>query len=130
MRDGLQPGLPTVETELLPNTEYEVRATIWNNSYEAPVVGKGDCWVYDSLHDGWNEIHAIHACQRIGEFDPAADWPPEMSTTAGVQQLVDEWCRSIAEAEEAEEDGSREDPVNQWEVHPLIDGCKPPVIIE
>ena len=93
------------------------------------VVLKGD-WVYDSLHDGWNEIHAIHACQRIGEIDPAADWPPEMSTTVGVQQLVDEWCRSIADAEEAEEDGSRDDPVNHWEVHPLIDGCKPPVIIE
>jgi hypothetical protein len=32
-------GVPVVETELLPNTEYEVGATIWNNSYEAPVVG-------------------------------------------------------------------------------------------
>ena len=35
----LRNGVPAVETELLPNTEYEVRATIWNNSYEAPVVG-------------------------------------------------------------------------------------------
>jgi hypothetical protein len=32
-------GVPVVETELLPSTEYEVGATIWNNSYEAPVVG-------------------------------------------------------------------------------------------
>lgn len=93
------------------------------------VVLKGD-WVYDSLHNGWNEIHAIHACQRIDELDPAADWPPELSTTAGVEQLLDEWCRSIADAEDAEEDGSRDDPANQWEVHPLIDGCRPPIIIE
>lgn len=32
-------GVPVAESELLPSTEYEVRATIWNNSYEAPVVG-------------------------------------------------------------------------------------------
>ena len=94
------------------------------------VVLKGD-WVYDSLHDGWNEMHAIHACQRIDELDPSApDWPPHLSTTAGVQQLVDEWCLGIADAEDAEDGGSRDDPANQWEVHPLIDGCKPPVIIE
>jgi hypothetical protein len=93
------------------------------------VVLKGD-WVYDSLHDGWNEIHAIHACQRIGEIDPAADWPPELSTTAAVEQLLKEWCGSIADAEDAEDGGSRDDPANQWEVHPVIDGCRPPVIVE
>jgi hypothetical protein len=93
------------------------------------VVIKGD-WVYDSLHDGWNEIHAIHACQRIGEIDPTADWPPELSTTAAVEPLLKEWCESIAEAEDAEAGGSRDDPANQWEVHPIIDGCKPPVIVE
>ena len=32
-------GVPVVETELLPNTEYTIRSVIWNNSYEAPVVG-------------------------------------------------------------------------------------------
>jgi hypothetical protein len=32
-------GAPAVETALLPNTDYEIQATIWNNSYEAPVVG-------------------------------------------------------------------------------------------
>lgn len=35
----LRNGAPVTETQLLPNTEYTVRATIWNNSYEAPVVG-------------------------------------------------------------------------------------------
>ena len=32
-------GVPVVESEVLANTEYEIGATIWNNSYEAPVVG-------------------------------------------------------------------------------------------
>ena len=34
-RNGIQVG----EGDLLPNTEYEIRATIWNNSYDAPIVG-------------------------------------------------------------------------------------------
>lgn len=34
----LRNGVPVVETELLPNTEYTIRANIWNNSYEATVV--------------------------------------------------------------------------------------------
>lgn len=35
----LRNGVPVPEWELLPNTLYEIDATIWNNSYEAPVVG-------------------------------------------------------------------------------------------
>jgi hypothetical protein len=32
-------GVLADENDLLPNTDYEINATIWNNSYEAPVVG-------------------------------------------------------------------------------------------
>lgn len=32
-------GVVVSETSLLPNTEYEIDATIWNNSFGAPVVG-------------------------------------------------------------------------------------------
>lgn len=32
-------GVPVVETALLPNTDYDIEATVWNNSYDAPVVG-------------------------------------------------------------------------------------------
>ena len=35
----LRNGVIVSEGDLLPNTEYEVRATIWNNSFDAPVVG-------------------------------------------------------------------------------------------
>jgi hypothetical protein len=35
----LRNGVVVSEGDLLPNTEYEVRATIWNNSFDAPVVG-------------------------------------------------------------------------------------------
>jgi hypothetical protein len=32
-------GVIVAENDLLPNTDYEIGATIWNNSYEAPCVG-------------------------------------------------------------------------------------------
>lgn len=32
-------GVQVSEGDLLPSTEYEIRATIWNNSYDAPIVG-------------------------------------------------------------------------------------------
>jgi hypothetical protein len=35
----LRNGVPVVGNEVLPSTEYTIRAVIWNNSYEAPVVG-------------------------------------------------------------------------------------------
>ena len=37
--DILLNGVPVNEHELLPSTEYEVRARIWNNAYDAPVFG-------------------------------------------------------------------------------------------
>jgi hypothetical protein len=32
-------GIVVPEGELLPNTEYEIDATVWNNSFDAPAVG-------------------------------------------------------------------------------------------
>lgn len=37
----LRNSTPVPEGELLPNTDYEIEATIWNNSYDAPAVGLG-----------------------------------------------------------------------------------------
>jgi hypothetical protein len=35
----LRNGVIVSEGDLLPNTEYEIRATVWNNSFDAPIVG-------------------------------------------------------------------------------------------
>jgi hypothetical protein len=112
------------------------------------VVVKGR-WIYDSLHTGWNEIHGVHACQIIcpkmevlrdtlpngepganREFGP---WPSSLPNAAGldlgldtperVKAAVDYWCALIGTAQEAEDCGSREDPKNNWILHPLVDGC-------
>jgi hypothetical protein len=92
--------------------------------------------VYDSLHDGWNEIHAIHACQKIGRFDPdhPTQWPAlfngmPINTPDAVRAARDYWCDAIGKAEEAEDGGSRDDPAQNWVVHPLVDGCSIPIIL-
>ncbi|MGA8029501.1 MAG: hypothetical protein WB992_20355 [Bryobacteraceae bacterium] len=103
-------------------------------------LGAGDLvviqgrWIYDSLHDGWNEIHAIHACQKIGSKDPQGAWPvlsdgTDLGDPASVSAAVDHWCKILAGATGAEEGGNRTDPANQWIVHPLLDGCQSDVIV-
>lgn len=74
-------------------------------------------WVYDSLHDGWNEIHPILQAQRIGTW--SGSWGVD---AAGWRNG---WCRALATAADpltVEQQGRDE---NQWVVHPSVDGCKP-----
>ncbi len=86
-------------------------------------------WIYDSLHDGWNEIHAIHACQKIWMKDPGGPWPvlpdgTDLADPASVSSAIQKWCDTLKGATGAETGGNRTDPPNQWIVHPLLDGCQ------
>lgn len=104
------------------------------------VVMKGD-WVYDSLHNGWNEIHAIHACQIIGEMTDGITWPSKIDAPEGftdeigldtlekVKVAIGAWCLAIQQAEDAEGGGNRADPAQNWVVHPLVDGCRRDIIL-
>jgi hypothetical protein len=88
------------------------------------VVVKG-AWVYDSQHRGWNEIHPIKYCQRIGTYE--GNW-------AGydVRVLRDHWCDAINRSDTPAMIANQARPENQWTVHPALDGClpanEPPVI--
>ena len=97
-------------------------------------------WIYDSGHDGWNEIHPVTACQVIGRLtdegwagfkytDKATNLEFTLDTVDNVVTFREFWCEMLKGAQEAEEDGNRDDPKNEWVIHPLIDGCKPPPII-
>jgi hypothetical protein len=80
------------------------------------LVIKGD-WIYDSFHDGWNEIHPILQAQRIGTWSGAWGFDARLARDA--------WCEAL---DDADSTGTRNDqlkPENQWEVHPVVDGCKP-----
>jgi hypothetical protein len=93
------------------------------------VIIKGD-WIYDSLHVGWNEFHAVHDCQIIQRnVDLANGWPADigmglgLDTAPKVQAAVDFWCNSLDQATIAQVNGNRDDPSQNWVIHPAIDGC-------
>jgi hypothetical protein len=103
-------------------------------------LGPGDIvviqgrWIYDSLHDGWNEIHAIHACRKIGFKELDAPWPvlddgTDLGDPAAVSAAIDIWCKKFAGSTGAEDGGNKTDPPNRWIVHPLLDGCDSGVIV-
>ncbi len=77
-------------------------------------------WVYDSAHEGWNEIHPIKHCQRIADLSGVlTGWP------ADIEQRVKQWCGAVDEAIGTSGSGLQGRPQNQWEVHPEVDGCTP-----
>jgi hypothetical protein len=104
-------------------------------------LGEGDIvviqgrWIYDALHIGWNEIHAIHACQRLTTKLLTDSWPVlsgiyDLSDTGDVTKLMSKWCDILKQSTDAEEGGNRTDPANHWIVHPLLDGCDSgPIIV-
>jgi hypothetical protein len=99
------------------------------------VIIKGD-WIYDSLHVGWNEFHAVHDCQKILEkVSVDGVWPSDigmglgLETPARIQEAVDFWCNALNEKTTAQENGSMDDPSLNWVVHPAIDGCTKVIIV-
>jgi hypothetical protein len=90
-------------------------------------------WVYDSGHrfplvnyipflqdqqsGGWNELHPItFCCKANGDF-------------GDVVLLRKRWQTAIDDATSPATLASQALPQNQWQVHPLIDGCLPSIII-
>jgi hypothetical protein len=76
-------------------------------------------WVYDSAHEGWNEIHPIKHCQRIGTYE--GGWFDVGDATA----LRNEWCDAVGQASDPLTVANQARPENTWTIHPLIDGCQP-----
>ncbi len=80
-------------------------------------------WVYDAGHineeRGWNEIHPLRHCQIIKEGVFNGDW-------ASVFPLrFDEWCKQVAAIGSTSMVAKQKEPQNGWQIHPLVDGCRP-----
>jgi hypothetical protein len=75
------------------------------------LVVKGS-WVYDSAHEGWNEIHPIKFCQKI---------PADTADEDGRRK----WCAAIDTASDPLTVSAQGEPANTWQVHPSVDGCRP-----
>jgi hypothetical protein len=59
---------------------------------------------------------------------PQTPWPLGLQPSE-VFNTPDFWCKSMGDAGSAETGGSRQNPQNDWVIHPIIDGCNPVVIV-
>ena len=73
-------------------------------------------WVYDSFHSGAYELHPVTFCC-------ITSCPP-----GDVILMKARWEAAIDDATSPATLASQQLPQNQWQVHPLIDGCQPSVI--
>jgi hypothetical protein len=73
-------------------------------------------WVYDTYHEGWNEIHPIKVCARVGRWD--GDWPK------GFDGEIDHIKDAFDDAKDDDTKHEQKRPKHHWGVHPDVDGCK------
>lgn len=97
----------------------------------ADVVYVKGTWVYDPLHDGWNEIHPIKKCMKMGcwkgdwsNYDGKCD-DQEPTPPNVILRLRNAF--EVAQAEETIANQAR--PEFQWKLHPDLDGCSRDVIL-
>ena len=138
-------GLETFQRILRPTTPPPDPYTVG--------IDKGDFvlmrgkWVYDSLHAGWNEIHPVQHCQLVASpkipdghgpkdfrqivmFDPVTNTAFNLDSDQNIQRYLNIACLCFQNADDAQEGGNRDNPEHGWSIHPSVDGCKPPIIIE
>jgi hypothetical protein len=70
---------------------------------------------------GYNEIHPIKFCSPIGKWD--CGWP------ANLNDLETFWATALGDAISTTTIELQKQPQNQWQVHPILDGCDPVVIV-
>lgn len=95
---------------------------------------KGE-WVYDDGHydpplfvlpgTGWNEIHPIRHCQKIGTYHNLGFDRGGLMPEFVFRPFYDKWCSMIGNAGDAATKSNQERPEHQWTIHPLVDGCRP-----
>lgn len=96
-------------------------------------------WVYDAGHSGWNEFHPVISVQKLSEQEVKANVASGHSWTH-FDDLYDRWCHQTGIAPLPADVGTRpagmtpeqgavydaqQQPENQWDLHPLVDGCRP-----
>jgi hypothetical protein len=96
------------------------------------VLVRGD-WVYDAGHGGWNEIHPVRYVQRLDNV-PAQFHGATRADAALVDlfnsEVLDPWCFEVSRTEDPSVVDGQGRPENSWQIHPSIDGCREPVIVE
>jgi hypothetical protein len=88
----------------------------------ADIVYIEGTWVYDPLHEGWNEIHPVKVCTIVERGGWDGDW----GTPPDVILRVREGFR---EARAPETQAAQARPEHGWRVHPELDACAADVIL-
>jgi hypothetical protein len=123
LNDAASPSDVGVGGDLQTNTDY-------NNGLGsgADVVYVQGTWIYDPGHDGWNELHPIKVCTKIGcwkgdwiDYDCSPDEPTPPDIILRLRHGFQE-----AQAEKTKVNQAL--PQNQWQLHPDLDGCASDVI--
>ena len=90
-------------------------------------------FVYDSAHQGWNELHPVLHCQKIG-VSPQADvgqgQPWQSLPKFGAAQLeatIKGWCDLATDAMNPVTIEKQRRPEFGWKLHPMVDGCVPQI---
>lgn len=85
----------------------------------ADILYVSGTWVYDPWHEGWNEIHPVKVCTKIGRWGGDWDTPPDVILRVRTQFTI---------AGSADTQTAQTRPENQWTVHPALDGCASVII--
>lgn len=72
-------------------------------------------WVFDTMHEGWNEIHPIKVATEWGRWDGA--WPDD------TEVVVDSIRAGFQDARSHETKEKQKKPTHRWTIHPDVDGC-------
>jgi hypothetical protein len=109
--DDVNPNLGDIHTNSDPNAGLGAGADI--------LYVQGT-WVFDPWHEGWNEIHPVKVCTRIGKWD--GDWdtqPPDIILRVRNQFEI---------AGNPATQAAQQRPEHGWSVHPSLDACAPEII--
>ena len=86
-----------------------------NGGIGADLLVVSGTWVYDSAHEGWNELHPIKLCEKVGTW--GGDWP------ADIGDIITHWTTAVTDATSPQTGAEQDDPKHGWGVHPDVDGC-------
>ena len=98
------------------------------------ILVKGD-WCADAGHgDCWNEIHPVRFVQKLTD-EVATKYNGDNKADSVLvedfkKDVLDVWCFHVKEADDPAVRDAQDQPENDWDVHPEIDGCREPIIIE
>lgn len=121
-------GNPTdVNPNLMP-----IHAAAAPDGDGADILALKGTWVYDSAHEGWNEIHPIKQCQKVGRMIgqqwkeiQVSDDPKDVLSINDLGAYVHLWCSMLDGPNDPGTIANQSLPQNQWVIHPLVDGCEP-----